>query len=42
VIILVTGGCDTPAWLSGFGSSVIVKGGGRTLLVTWKVGDVES
>jgi len=41
VIILVTCVGDTPAWLSGFGSSVVVKGGGRTLLVTWKVGDVE-
>lgn len=34
VIVRVTGGWVTPCSLLGFGSSVIVKVGGRTLLVT--------
>ena len=34
VIILITGGCLTPGLFLGFGSSVILKGGGDTLLVT--------
>ena len=37
VIVLVTGGWVTPCLFSGFGSSVIVKTGGRTLLVTSNV-----
>ena len=37
VIVLVTGGWVTPCFVSGFGSSVIVKTGGRTLLVTSNV-----
>ena len=34
VMVRVTGGCVTPSRLRGFWSSVMVKGGGRMLLVT--------